>query len=76
MTMSTGMAPAEEVVTAGEDTDPINSDEFSVLSSKCDFLALPVTDLECDSVDSEKGLWVKCAVCDVHVNLTMLYHSE
>jgi hypothetical protein len=30
--------------------------------SRADFLALPCTDPDCDSVDSKYGLWVKCAV--------------
>jgi hypothetical protein len=35
----------------------------SINSSRADFLALPSTDPDCDSVDSKFGLWVKCAVC-------------
>ncbi len=68
MAMATEMAPAEEAVKAGGDTETIAIDKFSITSSKPDFLALPHTDRECDSVDSEYGLWVKCAVCDSIVN--------
>jgi hypothetical protein len=84
MAMATEMAPAEEAAKAGGDTETITIDKFSITSSKPDFLALPHTDRECDSVDSEYGLWVKCAVCDSIMNkkatppptLPMLYHAE
>jgi hypothetical protein len=83
MAMATEMAPAEEAAKAGGDTETITIDKLSITSSKPDFLALPHTDRECDSVDSEYGLWVKCAVCDSIMNkkaippaLPMLYHAE
>ncbi len=68
MAMVTEMAPAEEAAKAGGDTETITIDKFSITSSKPDFLALPHTDHECDSVDSEYGLWVECAVCDSIMN--------
>jgi hypothetical protein len=36
--------------------------------SKAAFLSIPCTDLDCDSVDSECGLWVKCGVCESIMN--------
>jgi hypothetical protein len=36
--------------------------------SKAAFLSLPCTDPDCDSVDSECDLWVKCAVCESIMN--------
>ncbi len=58
MAMANDMAPAEEAVKAGGGTETITIDKFSITSSKPDFLALPHTDHECDSVDSEYDLWV------------------
>ena len=67
MAMSTEIAPADEVAKAGGDTETITIDKFVFNSSKPGFLALPQTDPECHSVDSENGLWVKCAVCDASI---------
>jgi hypothetical protein len=36
--------------------------------SKAAFLPLPCADPDCDSVDSECGLWVKCALCESIMN--------
>jgi hypothetical protein len=42
--------------------------QFSINSSKAEFLALPRTDNEVHSIDTEHGLWVQCAVCDSAIN--------
>ncbi len=42
--------------------------KFAINFSKADFLALPCTDPECDSVGSEYGLWVNCAMCESIMN--------
>jgi hypothetical protein len=44
-------------------SDEMTTKATLINSSKADFLALPSTDPDCDSVDSKFGLWVKCAVC-------------
>jgi hypothetical protein len=62
------MAIAEEAAKSGGETESINIDKFSIILSKPDFLALPLTDPECKSVDAENGLWVKCSVCGSIIN--------
>ncbi len=61
--MSTEMAPAAVVATVAGKTETTGIAKFAINSSKADFLALPCTDRECDSVDSEYGLWVCVCVC-------------
>jgi hypothetical protein len=69
MAMVTEIEPAPKDFTAQRDTETNTSiHKFSINSSKDDFLALPHSDAECDSVDSDSGLWIKCAVCDKGVN--------
>jgi hypothetical protein len=50
----------------GGSNAPMTKPGFNL--SKAAFLSLPCTDLDCDSVDSECGLWVKCAVCESIMN--------
>ena len=68
MVAVTEIALAEEVVKSGGETESLNIDKFSIISSKPDILALPLTDPECTSVDAENGLWIKCSVCDSIIN--------
>ncbi len=65
---TTEMAPAAAVAKVVGKTETTGIAKFAINSSKADFLALPCTDPECDSVDSEYGLWVKCAVCESIIN--------
>jgi hypothetical protein len=69
--MPTKAAP-NKVAARGSSTQadnpmPTKSDR-AVHSSANEFLALPFSDTECDSVDSKNGLWVKCAVCSSIMN--------
>ncbi len=66
--MTTEMAPAAAVAKVAGETETTGIAKFAINSSKADFLALPCTDPECDSVDSEYGLWVKCVVCKSIMN--------
>jgi hypothetical protein len=66
--MTTEMAPAAAVAAVAGETETTGIAKFAISSSKADFLALPCTDPECNSVDSEHGLWVKCAVCESIMN--------
>ncbi len=66
--MTTEMAPAAAAATVTGETETTGIAKFAINSSKADFLALPCPDPECDSVDSEYGLWVKCAVCESIMN--------
>jgi hypothetical protein len=50
----------------GGSNAPMTKPGFNL--SKAAFLSLPCTDPDCDSVDSECGLWVKCAVCESIMN--------
>ncbi len=81
--MSTEMAPAAVAATVARETETTGIAKFAINSSKADFLALPCTEPECDSVDSEYGLWVKCAVCESIMitkpnppTLSILLHAE
>jgi hypothetical protein len=66
--MSTEMAPVAAAATVAGETETTGIAKFAINSFKADFLALPCTDPECDSLDSEDGLWVKCAVCESIMN--------
>jgi hypothetical protein len=66
--MTTEMAPAAAAATVAGETETTGIAKFAINFSKADFLAIPCTDPECDSVDSEYGLWVKCAVCESIMN--------
>ncbi len=66
--MTTEMAPAAAAATVAGEIETTGIAKFAINSSKADFLALPCTDPECDSVNYEYGLWVRCAVCESIMN--------